>query len=282
LDLLGITTKKNVKKIVAELSKAILRVTGHGYESGVEITIGKAAEQSAKDYSKQYKAKPAMAIITVVLAANRNYNKQVKKKLDNIELNYRNLRSFKDLELIIKQKTKKQFFEFWGHADEKKFRTLKNILERIPVLRKKYSKCKSDFELFQKWAKDADFQNYKQDIIGSISNIGPATFQHLRMVFGVDTVKPDLRVKEVLKKEFGLPWLSDKKAVLAVLQIASIVNKKVIVVDQIFVKYGSSYYNQKDNKTTIMEVAYKLKKLGVDNMIIHNATGISIGLIDKM
>ena len=98
------------------------------------------------------------------------------------------------------------------------------------------------------WARNADVLNYEADVIGRIPNIGIATFQHLRMVFGIDTVKPDQRVKEVLVKEFELRKLSDKKAIKAAEQIASITKLKVITIDQIFVKYGSSYYNQKANK----------------------------------
>ncbi|OAH96331.1 hypothetical protein A1332_23030 [Methylomonas methanica] len=91
------------------------------------------------------------------------------------------------------------------------------------------------------WAENAKLDKRKNDILGSIKNVGVATFQHLRINFGIDTVKPDQRVKEILEKEFNLK-LSSEKAILAVEEIAHITGFKVIEIDQIFVKYASGYY----------------------------------------
>ena len=133
-----------------------------------------------------------------------------------------------------------------------------------------------------KWGATADLLNYKTDIIGSLPNVAIATFQHLRMVFGVDTIKPDQRVKEVLDFEFGLSRLSDVNTIKAVEQIAEISNFKVITIDQIFVQYGLSYYNQLANKITIKQVIGNLKKLGIENEIISKATYFTSGQIDKI
>lgn len=35
------------------------------------------------------------------------------------------------------------------------------------------------------------------DPVGKLQNVGVATFQHLRMTFGKDTMKPDQCVKEI-------------------------------------------------------------------------------------
>src|SRR6185312_7541211 len=151
-----------------------------------------------------------------------------------------------------------EFYSFWGHKDEKKYTTLKNLLISIDKLKSQYPDITNDFELMNKWATTTDLLNRKNDLIGSIPNIGVATFQHLRMVFGVDTVKPDQRVKEVLDFEFGCKRLSDEKAIKAVEQIANITGKKVITIDQILVKYGSGYYNQNANKISVKEIAKNL------------------------
>ncbi len=152
----------------------------------------------------------------------------------------------------------------------------------MEILRETYPTAQDDFDLMQQWGQRADLFNYKQDVIGSIPNIAVATFQHLRMVFGVDTIKPDQRVKEVLDYEFGLSKLSDEKAVKAVEQIASIARMKVIAIDQLFVQYGSSYYNQSANKVTTKEIVRNLKELGVDNEIISKATLLTIGQIERI
>lgn len=63
------------------------------------------------------------------------------------------------------------------------------------------------------------------------------------MNFGADTVKPDQRVKEVLEREFRLGSLRPESAILAVEKIASMSGISALLVDQIFVKFGSSHYS---------------------------------------
>lgn len=133
-----------------------------------------------------------------------------------------------------------------------------------------------------KWGENANVLNYKNDLIGNIPNVAVATFQHLRMVFGVDTVKPDQRVKEVLDYEFGLSRLPDEKAIKAVEQIAALAGLKVIAVDQIFVKYGSGHYNQKAKTVTLKQIVQNLKSHGVDNEIISKATYLSLGQVQRI
>ena len=84
-------------------------------------------------------------------------------------------------------------------------------------------------------------------------------------------VKPDQRVKEVLETEFDIEKINDLKGILAVEQIASITKYKVIEIDQIFVKFGSGYYN-KNAKLNIKVIAKNLKDLNVPTDIISKAT----------
>jgi hypothetical protein len=75
-----------------------------------------------------------------------------------------------------------------------------------------------------------------------VRGIGPAAFQHLRMNFGVDTTKPDQRVKEVLEREFGFRLFDAAAAVVALEELAERTGYTVIELDQICVNYGSGYY----------------------------------------
>lgn len=246
-EILDFISEKDILTVVEKLGSKYLTPSGHGWEKYGAIPIRDAADQSTISYTDKSKAKPSIGLLSVVLAANREYNKVVKPKLEHIENEEPELKTFEQLYEILSSKTRKEFYNFWGHKDEKKYNTLKNLLLGIEKLREKYPTAKDDFDLMNQWGMNADLLNYRQDIIGRIPNIGVATFQHLRMVFGVNTVKPDQRVKEVLINEFGLRKVSNKKAIYAVEQIAKITGDKVIKIDQIFVKYGSSYYNQKAN-----------------------------------
>ncbi|MBR9923141.1 MAG: hypothetical protein GYB31_20115 [Bacteroidetes bacterium] len=281
-DILKLLSKEKIVEILERIGKEPLTKTGHGFEIYGNTSIKEAAEKSTLDYTNKYRTKPAIGILSVVLAANRNYNKVVEPNLKKIEAEKPNLKRLDQLSNFIIEKTQDEFYTFWGHKDEKKYNTLKNILAAIEKLRKKYPNAENDFALMNKWATDADLLNYNDDLIGKIPNIGIATFQHLRMVFGVDTIKPDQRVKEVLDYEFNLPRLSNLNVIRAVEQIAYITNSKVITIDQILVKYGSSHYNQSTKRLSIKEIAKRLKEENVSHEIISKATSLSIGQIDRI
>jgi len=202
-DITDYKNENEICSIVEELGSQVLTKTSHTYNTYGPITILEAAKKSAQKYSNKAKEKPAIVLIDIILAANRNYNKVVEPNIRKIEENHPELRSIEQLENLLNQKTKEEFFKFWGHKDLKKYNTLRSILEKIKELKKRYNEISDDYDIINKWAQNANILEVKKDIIGLIPNISIATFQHLRMNFGVDTVKPDQRVKEVLETEFN-------------------------------------------------------------------------------
>ena len=56
-----------------------------------------------------------------------------------------------------------------------------------------------DLEALRSWAAEADVYRYEEDPIGAISGVGPGSFQHLRLLAGVDTVKPDPQVTALVE-----------------------------------------------------------------------------------
>ncbi|MBL0736976.1 hypothetical protein JI750_08790 [Flavobacterium sp. GN10] len=275
-------SKEEILRKLNELGSKNLTKTGHGFSSFGAIPIIKSSQKSTIGFSAKSKEKPAIGLIDIVLSANRNYNKVVEPNIKRIEESYPDLKNFTQLKELMANLTQNDFYNFWGHKDEKKYKTLKNILKSIDQLKKENPLITDDFVLINEWGTKTDLINYKTDPIGSLPNIAIATFQHLRMVFGIDTIKPDQRVKEVLDYEFGLENLSDINTIKAVEQIAEIANLKVITVDQIFVQYGSSYYNQSANKLTIKQIAHNLLELGVDINVISKATLLTKKQIERI
>lgn len=271
--ILDFKNQKQIIRIVKKIGNNKLTELSHTYEIYGKIKIVDAADKSTTNYSAKAIRRPAISLIDVVLAANRNYNKVVLPNIRRLEET--NLRNFEQLVIILKEKTRAQFYTLWGHKDKKKYKTLKSILSAIEALKAIYPNSKDDFHLMKQWAKNANLSNKKVDLIGRLPNVGVATFQHLRMTFGIDTVKPDQRVKEVLVREFGLTKLNDIKTIKAVEEIAEITKKKVLTIDQIFVKYGSGYYNMMDNKFTVKEIAKRLQSLGVRVSVISKATSLT-------
>jgi len=56
-----------------------------------------------------------------------------------------------------------------------------------------------DLAALEEWAATADHYRYDEDPIGSISGVGPATFQYLRQLAGVDTPRPDPTAEQLLE-----------------------------------------------------------------------------------
>lgn len=96
-----------------------------------------------------------------------------------------------------------------------------------------------DLGRLQYWARNADPTNHSEEPFGRISGVGVRTFQYLRMIAGIDTVKPDIQVQrfiEALAETTGNPRLdpSTDQAVLESCQwIADETAYQMIELDQI-------------------------------------------------
>lgn len=236
-------TRAQINKIVGKIGAQPMKKLSHGFAKYGPIPILEAAKKQAAEFTGTNKNKnAAVSLMGVVLSAARNYKTQVEPHLEKLRTRYSDL-TLQKLKRMCSQRNYMQFKEVWGHADEKKFETLKSLLEAILALRRDGL---DDMKLMRNWACSAHLERRKTDSLGSLKNVGIATFQHLRIVFGADTVKPDRRVREVLEKEFGAK-LSAAKAIQAAEEIAQLTGLKVIEIDQVFVKYGSGYYAKSIN-----------------------------------
>ena len=273
---------EEIKSIVKSVGDCLLTETSHDYSNRAGKTIAEASKLSSTNYNLKAINNPAIALAEVVLAANRNYVKVVDPYIKEAQIKFPFVKTFDDLIELMKEKNWEHFSDFWHHKDEKKYNTLKSILSVITKLRENYSFPINDYELMNDWAINADVTKHSENPIGRIPNVAVATFQHLRMVFGANTVKPDQRVKEVLEYEFSTSKLSDINAVLAVEQIAKICTLTILEVDQIFVNYGSGYYNRTNNKITPKDIAKRLKEKNIDSETIIYATGLTSYQISKI
>ena len=237
---IGEKSDAQIKEIIERLGNALMAPKSHGYEKYVGKRIVEAAEEQMTELQDSQK-NAAIAVMGVVLGANRDWQRQVAKHLVRMRADeaIKNI-TFRQLLDKLQATNYKDFKSIWGHSDEKKFDTLKSLVEQILIFGAVHPEL-NDVALMKEWAGTAKLENRTNDLLGRLKNVGIATFQHLRMTFGVDTVKPDQRVKEVLKNEFGIRP-SPEKAIFAVEEIARITGNRVYVIDQIFVKYGSGRY----------------------------------------
>jgi|GEM_PF-1847991 hypothetical protein len=230
-------SESEVKQITNRIMNCKLTETSHLFMRYPNKTIGEAALMFSPEYSQEAKKRPGLVLLSVILAAHRNYTKQVEPQLNRIrKLPFS---SFKDLRNELASINR--FVNFCGMNEEHKYHILRQLLDEIDKLKVKTG-IHDDYSIVNHWAQKADYMNASSEIIGRISGIGIATFQHLRMNFGVDTVKPDQRVTEVLNREYALKSTNPIECIAAVESIAKIVGLRAIELDQILVNYGSGYY----------------------------------------
>ena len=276
-------SEEAIKRKVDDLGNKPLTIFSHGYTGVNGIKLMDSAKESGRDYTKNSKQYPAIAIMDVILAAHRDYNKQVEKHVACLRKNYQDITFKKLKDNYLNKMNYIEFKEVWGHKDEKKYEILKELISAIFKLGNPKSK-EEDFLLMKDWAKNSSIDMKVTDPVGKIKHIGLATFQHLRMTFGIDTVKPDQRVKEVLENEFNQKKLSSENAIIAAEQIAKIVKLKPLVIDQLFVKYGSGYYRSETKaiKEEVQKIIEKLLLQNVSKEKIANATNWSLSQINSL
>lgn len=97
----------------------------------------------------------------------------------------------------------------------------------------------TDLARLQHWAHQANPYSYTDDPVGRITGVGLRTFQYLRMISDVDTVKPDIQVRrfiESLADATGNPNLdpSQDRTVLETCEwLAEMTDYRMIELDQI-------------------------------------------------
>lgn len=272
-----------VQKRVVEIGSMPLKEGSHLFADFPGKVIKEATFECLRREISSVK-KPAIIFLRVVLAANRNYNKHVRKNIERIEMHYPNLKSFKDLENLLNSQTKEEFFQLWGYKNDRKYNVLINLLIAAKSLRSVY-KIDDDYELMNKWATDVKLERLNDDIIFKIEDVALATVQHLRMDFGVNTVKPDQRVIEVLEREFGLTSVSQRRAIAMVEEISKITGIRTREIDLIFVNYGSGYYDNKNYNSIYsvrLDIARNLLDTDLDKKTIANATGLTEREINEL
>jgi hypothetical protein len=73
---------------------------------------------------------PAVSLINVILATNRNYAKVVEPNIVRIKSEGK-IKSFFDLKSFMLKSSMYEFYKFWGHRDKNKYDKLKNVLTAI-------------------------------------------------------------------------------------------------------------------------------------------------------
>jgi len=150
---------------------------------------------------------PAEALVNTVLAIRQRWKETVEPRLDAFRRNYAKIRTIYDLKELMDSMSEHEFCDkILGmkikETPNRRYEMLKNmILSFIQYQEEKG--FASDYEAMKDWAQKCDLSKLKEDIIGKIPNVNIATVQNLRICLGIDTLKPDVHIKNALK-EIGL------------------------------------------------------------------------------
>ena len=78
-----------------------------------------------------------------------------------------------------------------------------NICKELNKIRED-NKLSSDFDALKIWAEKANYEKWREDMIGKIKGVGLTTFQYLRLQAGMNTTVPDRMIRSVAEKEFSI------------------------------------------------------------------------------
>jgi hypothetical protein len=181
------------------------------------------------------------AIVNTVLAMRQNWDEVAEPRFFKYQENYHYISTLKKMNELIDSMDEKEFCDkvlglniskdnYW------RYNMLKDMVNAF-IEYQKENRLESDNEAMLKWAKEFDYSN-ENDPIRSIKNVGLATVQNLRMCLGIDTVKPDIHVKNALE-EIGLG--NEIQICELVSELAKIPCREL---DQIFWLWGQNKTNE--------------------------------------
>lgn len=138
----------------------------------------------------------ALKVIDCVLSLNRNYDRFVVPRLDKFEQGHKGTLSISDLQALMRS---------YGSPHEFMQKCLDyNHAVRAHVLMAVVDYLATVGDLLE-WARTADVTGFQHL---QIRGFGIAGWQYLRMLFGADTVKPDIYIKryveQVIRKPIGV------------------------------------------------------------------------------
>jgi hypothetical protein len=145
-----------------------------------------------------YARQPALRVIDCVLSLNRNYDRFVVPRLDRFQQNFPHICSVSDLASEIKVYASPSDFvrRTLNYNDEGRADTLANVVSWLVTISSNGSRA-TQLANLENWARNAPYDEYKTL---RIRGFGLAGLQYLRILFGANTTKPDLRIRQWVGK----------------------------------------------------------------------------------
>jgi hypothetical protein len=152
--------------------------------------------QQGRAWSRQ----PAVRVIDCVLSLNRPYDRFVVPRLDRFEGRYPEIRSIADLAALIRRFPAPH--DFVRDALDYNHRARADTLAAVVDWLLHVCGGEDSPEKLAQWAASARPGDYRQL---NISGFALSGFQYLRLLFGADTVQPDIHLHRRMSQWLGHP-----------------------------------------------------------------------------
>ncbi len=191
-------------------------------------TVGETAKENAPDMREDT---PAAVIVNTALAMRQRWA-TANPRLKNFKKRYPNVGNLVELKRLVDSMSERDFCrDILGMNIKKsgfwRYQMLKDLLDAFLDYKRRNSLV-DDWETMLQWGREVDLGNLERDPLGNIRNVDVATIQNIRLSLGIDTVKPDVHVKNALN------FLLDKNPIQFTELISKHTGYPCIELDQIF------------------------------------------------
>lgn len=126
-----------------------------------------------------------------VLSIRRKYYAFVVPRLEQFRNKNPEIRSLHTLLMLIQSSGHEEFCNIWNYNHLVRVQLLESLIRRF-ITYNTENNFQNELEGMKDWAKRSSPKDYRNF---GVKGIGLATFQYLRMLLGVQTVKPDVHIK---------------------------------------------------------------------------------------
>jgi hypothetical protein len=169
-------------------------------EETLVAALRRLAPSVKRSKDRAWSREPAVRVIDCVLSLNRPYDRFVVPRLDRFEARYPAVRSVADLAAMIRSCPSPHAFvrEALDYNHEARAETLAAVVDWL------LARCggRDSPQKLQHWAAQARPSDLR-DV--NIRGFGLSGFQYLRLLFGADTVQPDIHLARRMAEWLGHP-----------------------------------------------------------------------------
>jgi hypothetical protein len=145
-------------------------------------------------------ASAVLVVSDAILSVRRNYEKVVKPIVRRIQDHNLHGKSLQELAEIIETNGPQYLITIWRYKDVDRVKLLQKVCRKFTALRMELN-ASDDMETLQLWARSV---TPAQSKTFGVKGVGIATFQYLRILSGVETVKPDVHLHAAIKDALGV------------------------------------------------------------------------------